>query len=172
MMHLKAGGPARRHLQGIEAAPGDAEHADRAAAPGLASEPGDHLQCIVLLLLHVFVRDQPVAVAGAPDVDARTGIAVAGEVVVHGIVAQPHGIALAIGQIFQQRRHGIACGILGQPQARRQPRAVGERNPFVLDDADGAGKFGDHGHARRRSSRTTIGIARARGACERSRGRK
>ena len=42
--------PARRDLQSIEAAPGDADHADRAGAPGLGREPGDDLERVVLLL--------------------------------------------------------------------------------------------------------------------------
>ena len=40
---LQGGRPARRDLQPVEAAPGDADHAHRSAAPGLLGEPGDHL---------------------------------------------------------------------------------------------------------------------------------
>ena len=41
MIAFSAGGCMRRDLQRVEAAPGDAHHADLAAAPGLRRDPGD-----------------------------------------------------------------------------------------------------------------------------------
>ena len=54
---------ARGDLQAVEAAPGDAEHADRAAAPRLRGQPGDDLDRVLLLLGQVLVLDDPVGVA-------------------------------------------------------------------------------------------------------------
>ena len=70
---------ARRHLQPVEAAPGDADHADAAAAPGLGREPGDDLDGVVLLLLQIFVPQQPVEIAAAGDIDPGAGIALGGD---------------------------------------------------------------------------------------------
>ena len=54
---------ARRDLQAVEAAPRDAEHADRAAAPRLLGQPGDDVDRVLLLLGQVLVLDDPVGVA-------------------------------------------------------------------------------------------------------------
>ena len=72
--------PARRHLQPVEAAPGDADHATRSAAPGLLGEPGDHLERVVLLLREVLVEQDAVRVTGAAQVDADARVAMAREV--------------------------------------------------------------------------------------------
>ena len=42
-------------------------------------------------------------------------------------------VALAIGQVFEDRRHRVGLGVLGQPDPRRQPAAVPERDEDVLD---------------------------------------
>src|SRR5258708_16017916 len=42
--------PARRPLQPVEPAPGDADHPDGARAPRLGDDPGDHLHGVVLFL--------------------------------------------------------------------------------------------------------------------------
>ena len=73
---------ARGDLQPVEAAPGDPHHADRAVAPGLCGQPRDHLQRVVLLLGGIFVEQQPIRLAAAPDVDAHAGVAVAGDAAV------------------------------------------------------------------------------------------
>ena len=59
---------------------------DRAGAPRLAGDPGDDVGGVVVLLLRVLVAQEAVGVAGAADVDAYRGVAVAGEVAVHGLV--------------------------------------------------------------------------------------
>ena len=67
----------RRHLQRIEAAPGDAHHADRAAAPGLAGDPCNGLHGISLFLRQVFIADEALGIARTSDIKAHAGIAVA-----------------------------------------------------------------------------------------------
>ena len=132
-----------RDLQGVEAAPGDAEHADRAAAPRLAGEPGDHLQRIVELGLAVFVDKHALGFAAAADVDTHRGVAVAREVRMGQRIALMRAVALAVGQILQQRGHRVGVGVLGQPDAGGEPRAVLQRDRRVLDLADRAGKGRD-----------------------------
>jgi hypothetical protein len=48
------------------------------------------------------------------------GIAVAGEIGMVEGVALRRAVALAVGQILQDRRHRMGFGILGQPDHRRQ----------------------------------------------------
>ncbi len=128
--------PPRRHLQRVISAPGLAHHPDPARAPGLAGDPGDHLQRIVLLLDEVLIVQDSVRVAGAAHVDAHAGIAMGGEPWMHGLVAPACEVAFAIRQIFEDRRHGSGLRSLGHPDAGRQPTAVGHRYPDVLEIAD------------------------------------
>jgi hypothetical protein len=69
----------------------------------------------------------------------------AGEIGVGQVIARHRAVALAIGQVFKDRRHRIGLGILGQPDARGQPRAIGHGDPGVLDLSDLAGKVGSDG---------------------------
>ena len=131
---LQCRGRARGDLQRIEPAPGNAEHPDGAAAPRLGGEPLDHLDRVVVLGLGVFVADQPLGIAGAADVDAHARIAVAREIVMHRLVAAAHQVALAIGQVFEERRHWRPLRIRRQPDPRGEPGTVGERDQRVLDD--------------------------------------
>lgn len=71
-------GPARRDLQRVEAAPGNAGHADIAVAPGLASEMADNLAGIFLLERQVLVGEIAAGIAAAPDIYAGAGNAVPG----------------------------------------------------------------------------------------------
>ena len=142
--------PAGRDLQAVEAAPRDADHADGTRAPGLARDPGDHLQRVVLLLPGVLVEHQPVQLAVAAHVDPQAGVAVAGEVGMGQGIALRGAVPLAIGQILEDRRHRIGLGVLRQPDARREPAAVGKLDEQVLDLAHRARQVGDDLHARRR----------------------
>ncbi len=133
----------RRHLQGVEAAPALAHHADGSVAPGLGGDPGDDLEGVVLLLDQIFVVEQAVRVARAAHVDAQRRIARRRDEAVHGVVAAAGAVALAVGDVFQHRRNGL--GRAGAPHAGRQTRAVGERNPEVLGDLDVVGPAVVHG---------------------------
>ena len=70
-----------RHLDRVEAAPGDAEHADLAGRERLLREPVDHHLAVVELGVRILVRNQPpLRVAGAADVDARDDVSALDEV--------------------------------------------------------------------------------------------
>ena len=135
------GRPERRDLERVEAAPGDAGHADRAGAPGLLREPGDHLERVVLLLSRVLVVEDPVRLAAAAHVDAHGRVAVAGEVRLADGVARGGAVVLAVGEVLEDRRHRIGLGVAWQPDARPEARPVGELDPRVLDLADGPGQL-------------------------------
>ena len=65
-------------------------------------------------------------------------------------IARRRAVALAIRQILQDRRHGTGLRVHRQPDPRRQPGAVPERNEDVLDLAHRMGevnRLGDIGHA-------------------------
>ncbi len=128
----------RRRLQGrdlerVEAAPGDAHHADGARAPVLLGDPGDDLERVVLLLLGVLVEQDAVGIAGAPQIDPDRGIAGLGEIAMDRLVPRPHEVPLAVRDVLQDRRHRRRLGILGQPDPGRDPAAVRHRDPDVLD---------------------------------------
>ena len=116
-----------RDLEGVEPAPGAADHADLAGAPGLRRDPRDQLLAVVELLRRVLVVHQPVGIAGAAHVDAEARVAVAGEVAVHRIVGGPRRIPLAVRQVRQERRDRVRVRLLREPQARRHPLAASPR---------------------------------------------
>ncbi len=132
-------GPQRRRtergdLQRVEAAPGNPHHADRARAPVLARDPGDHLHRVVQLLRGILVAQQAVGLAAAAQIDSHPGVATRGEPGIRQRVAVIGAVALAIGQVFQDRRDRRR--LRRQPDPRREPCAVGERNPGVVDIVD------------------------------------
>ena len=86
------------------------------AVPALEG-PWRDVDGVVLLALYVLIPDQPVAVAGAGDVDARRAVAVGGEPVVRVVVARPGAVAAAIGDVFEDRRHRLGGGLARQQQA-------------------------------------------------------
>src|SRR5262249_301872 len=96
-------------------------------------KPGDDGERILLFLLGVLVAYQSLGIARAANVDTNTGVAVPGEIMVHGRVAATHEIALAIGKVFEERRHRPERRIGRQPDSCRQPHPVRECDPFVLD---------------------------------------
>ena len=103
----------RRDLQPIEAAPGNSHHPDRAVAPGLRRQPGDHLHAVVLFLLGVLVEQQARRFAAAANVDANAGVAVTGQIGMGQRVPLVGAVALAVGQIFQDRRNRILSASSG-----------------------------------------------------------
>jgi hypothetical protein len=128
---------ARRDLKSVEPTPGDSHHPDRAAAPGLGHQPRDHLHAIVLLLLSVLVEQQTARLAAAPNVDANARVAVAGQIGVSQCVSFVGPVALAVGEILQDRRNRLLLGIVRQPDAGRQRRTVFQQYQRVLDFTDG-----------------------------------
>ncbi len=137
--------PVRRDLQAVEPAPRDADHAHRAGAPRLGCDPLDHLAAVGLLLRQVLVQHQPVGLAGASLVNADAGVPVAGQVREVAGVAGGRAVVQAVRQELEDRRDGILLRVLGQPDAGRQPGAVAERDPRLLDRAHAAREVGDDG---------------------------
>ena len=60
----------------------------------------------------------------------------------NGFIARAHEIALAVGDVFENRRDRVLDGIFREPDSRRQLTSVGKRNKEVLDLAYGEGKVG------------------------------
>ena len=145
----------RRHLQAVEARPGDAGHANVAAAPGLRREPGDHLADVAVLLHGVLVVDQAVRVAGAAQVDTDAGVAVAGPVGVDVPIALA-AVGQAVRAGFEDGRHGVAGRVVGQPDAAVQPVAVGEGDPLVVEHLQAAGEPVADLHGRNGSRIVTV----------------
>ena len=140
MIAFSAGGRFAATCSAVEAAPGNAHHADLAAAPGLRSRPGDDVAGVLQFLLGVFVLHQPVGIAVAAHVDAQAGIAVAGEIRMGQRVARRRAVALAVGQVLEDRRHRILVGIGRHPDPRRQPAAVRHDDAHVGEFDEVAGK--------------------------------
>ena len=128
--------PESRRLQRSHPAPRDPHHADRAVTPGLLGEPGDHFLGIPLLDFEVLVHLQAIGVAGSAHVDPHPGIAVSCKPVVVHVVARRGGIALAVGDVFEDRGDRPLLGALRQPQLGREAAAVGERYPRMLDNTN------------------------------------
>src|SRR5699024_9435161 len=97
-------------LQTVEAAPGDAHHADPAVAPGLFGQPGDYRFSIGQLGFCVFVDEHTIRFAAAAQIHAQTRIAVTGEVGVVDVVAVAGEVALAIRDVFQNGRNRAVTG--------------------------------------------------------------
>jgi len=121
-------------LKSVEPAPGNSHHPNRAIAPGLSCQPGDHLHAIILFLIGVLVEQQTRRFAATSKVDANAGIAVTCEIGMSQRIPLVRAVSFAIGEILQDRRDGVFLGILRQPNASRQRRAVFQRYQCVLDD--------------------------------------
>ena len=137
---------ARGDLQAVEATPGNAHHADLAAAPGLLHQPGNHGFGIGQLLLGVFVEHDAVRVTVAAHVHPHAGVAVACQVGVGQGVAHDGAVALAVGQVFEHRRHRPFVSVGREPHPGRELSAVGQRNEQVGNFPDLAWKRLDRLH--------------------------
>ena len=137
---------AGRERKGGEAAPGLAEHADRPRAPRLAGGPFDHLDAVVELAGFPFAAQEPVGIPGSADVHPKAGIAVPRDVVVDATVARAVVVALAVGHVLDDGRHGVGLRVLGEPEPSREAPPVGERDEDVLDLADPSRKVGNFAH--------------------------
>ena len=107
----------------------------------------DHLERVILLLLGVLIEQQPFGIAIAAHVDADRGIAMAGEIGMGEGVAHDGAVALAVGQVFEDRRHRLLLCVLRQPQAGGEPDPVRQGNPDILDFLHLAREGGDGLHA-------------------------
>src|SRR3546814_13022912 len=117
----------------MEAAPGDAEHADAAGAPGLGGEPGDDLDAVGKLLRQVLVLHQSVGLAVAADVHPHTGVAPRGGQGLYALVARRGRVALAVGDVFPAGRAGVLLGILTQPDSGTPTASSRQRTDVILN---------------------------------------
>ena len=124
---------ATRHLNGVEAAPRDAEHANISVAPGLFRQPVDDHLAILVFPVGVLVGNQPaLAVAGAAHVHRCQDIAAFDEVRVEGEIAGPR-LGFAIGQVLEDDRKGLPLDIPRRHvEIRREPHPVGQGDPDLL----------------------------------------
>ena len=70
----------------------------------------------------------------------------AGEIGMGQRVERGGSVALAVGDVFDDRRNRMALGILRQPKSGGEARPVGERNAEVQDLASFMGKRVARGH--------------------------
>ena len=94
---LERGRLAHGDLERVEATPGDAPHADRAARARQSRQPADDLQRVAQLHIGVLAgRQAPFGSAGAAHVHLREDVAAADEVLVEGVVAPVEGVVLTV----------------------------------------------------------------------------
>jgi hypothetical protein len=131
---LERGRVAQRHLDRVEAAPGDAEHADIAVGPGLLRQPVDDDLAIVLLDVRVFVRNQAaLARTGAANIDRGDDVAALHEVRVERKVPGAC-LGLAIRQVLEQHWVPFASpATCRHIQIRRQSHAIPHRDARLVD---------------------------------------
>ena len=122
----------RRDLERGEPAPGEADHSDGPAAPGLGGNPGDRLDPVLPLLSGVLVLEQPRRVAGSAEIHSQAGVSVLGEVAVHRLVARAAQVATPVRDVLHDRAHGSLLGMRGKPDPRGEPAPVRQGNPRGL----------------------------------------
>jgi hypothetical protein len=105
-------------------------------APRLIREPCDDVAGVLQFLRRVFVRHQPVRIPVPAHVHPDGRIAMPCEIRVHDLVARRRSVALAVGDVFQDRGHGAPGRIRRHPDPRRQAASVGQHDAHV-------GVFGD-----------------------------
>ena len=122
------------HLQRIEAAPGDAHHANVSVRPRLMRQPGDDLQAVELLLLRVLAAGgNAFAGAEAADIDAGTHVSAAHKVGIQFVVTLGGAVILPIRVILEDCREFLAgFAAIGHVQRDRQANSILHRNPCVL----------------------------------------
>ena len=97
---------------------------------------------ILLLARQIFVGKFAVGIAGAANVDAAIGDAVAGKPGMHVHVARDRAVAAAIGNHLDDDRH-LRVGHR-TPERGGYPRAVRQHDPERIDGFDLEGEFGSH----------------------------
>ena len=121
---LQGRGSACRHLQRVIRAPGLAHHPDVPRTPGLAGNPLDHFERIVLFFRQILIVHHAVRLARTAHVDAHGGVAVARKPVMHALVAPAHEIAFPVGDVLEDRRYRCLFRVCGRPNPRREAAAV------------------------------------------------
>ena len=131
---LQRGRVAHRHVDRVEPAPRDAEHADVAVRERLLRQPVDHDLAVLLLDVAVLVGDDaPGAVAGAADVHPRHHVAALHEVGVHRPVAAAR-LGLAVRQVFEDDGKALASGgAVRHVEVGSERHAAGQRNRGVIE---------------------------------------
>jgi hypothetical protein len=145
---LELGWAPRGDLEPVEAAPRVPDHPHSPRAPRLRLEPREHLQSVVVLLRQVLAAQQPVGVPRPAQVDTDRGVAMSREVRVPHRVIGGGAVVLAVRQVLEHRGHGRARRIERTPDACRETRSVGERDPLVFDLDDLVGELGPDVHGR------------------------
>src|SRR5690606_15456613 len=84
----------------------------------------------------VLAVDDAFGLAGPANVHAQAGIAGGGEDRIGALVARRRAVTLAVSEKLENRRDRLLCRRGRQPDARGQLRAVGEANPFVLQNPE------------------------------------
>src|SRR5262249_5027658 len=148
--------PQGGRLKGGESPPRVAEHPDPFRAPWLARDPRDDVECVLLLLREVLVRQDPLRIPRAPDVQPHRGVAVLGEIAMPGGITGSGDVALTVRGGFQQRRGRPIVRILGKPDPGREPNAVPGRDPDVFDALGSRG----NGNSRRGRERGSPALSR------------
>src|SRR6202012_5545345 len=87
------------HLNGVESAPGDAEHSDVTVRPRLLGQPRDYAVATFLFLLRDLARLYgALTVTKTPDVYSHPDITVAREVGVMAVVLHQLIVVFSVGQ--------------------------------------------------------------------------
>ena len=142
---------ARRDLQAVEAAPGNADHRHLAITPALFCQPGNGFAAVELFLHCVFVVDQAFAVAGAANIKAHAGIAVAGKIHVQTLVPCAGAVTLAVGNVFENDRNRLLFAVFGQPHFGGKPGAIFQGDENIFHGFNAARKLRHDFHCHRSS---------------------
>ena len=113
-------------LDRVEAGVRGAVHPDATVAPVLVGEPGDHLDQVGLLLRRVLVLREAPGGAGTAKIDPGDGEPSlrAEALVLPGV--RRREIVHPVRERLEDRR---GRPLVRKPEARREPHAVGERDP-------------------------------------------
>src|SRR6202008_4180625 len=102
---LQLGRVAHRHLQSIEAAPGNSVHPDLAVRPRLRCQAVNYLLAVNLFLFGVLpVRRTALARTETTNVDACAHVSAAREISIGWIVARGGAVVFAVGEVVEQGR--------------------------------------------------------------------
>ncbi|KAI1695055.1 hypothetical protein Ddc_21567 [Ditylenchus destructor] len=92
--------------------------------PGLPAQPVDHFKGVFLFLQQVLIGHQALGLTVAAHIHPHTHIALPRHPRVGQRIAHGGAVALAVRQVFQDRRKGLQAGDFRQPDACGQLGAV------------------------------------------------